>query len=242
MGPQRRLNRLLRVRIEGVARRAGVEPAGDATNFRCTATGEHMVMQPGGQPEFVGVRVPPFFDDGGQNFVASPTRPAAEGREFIEDVEGGNVTARKFVVQACKKMAPPVWSEVGHPAERMVAAQVRQQIIGQPLLRLLGPVATGAAVLGGRGFLGKLRPQGRERSLAPLALGQIARPHISLMERAQKRGFGGPRGRAGGEIGRAAGGFVGGLGGRLAEADDFGGTVGQRPEPQRGADFRDESD
>lgn len=137
-------------------------------------------------------------------------------------------------------MVPPVRSEVGHPPERMVVAQVRQQIIGQPLLRLLGPVATGAAVLGGRGFRGKLRTKGRERGLAPFMFGQIARPPISLMERGQKRGFGGPRGRAGGKIGGPASGFVGGLGGGLAEADDFGRAIGQRPEPEGGTDFRDE--
>ena len=77
------------------------------------------------EAEFVGVGVSPFFDDGRQNFGAGPTCPAAEEREFIEDVEGRNVTARKFVVQTGKKMAPPVRSEVGHPAERMVAAQMR---------------------------------------------------------------------------------------------------------------------
>ncbi len=97
MVPQRRLNRLLRVRIEGVAWCAGVEPPGDAANFGRATTGEHVIVQPGGQSEFVGVGVPPFLDDGRQNFGARLTRPAAEGREFIENVEGGNVAAGKFV-------------------------------------------------------------------------------------------------------------------------------------------------
>ena len=242
MVPQHRLDRLLRVRIERVARRAGVEPAGDAANFGRAAPGEHVVVQAGGQAEFVGVGVPPFFDDGGQNFGAGPARPAAEGREFIEDVEGGNVAAGKFAAQAAEKTVPPIWSLVGNHSERMVGTQVRQQIIGQPLLRLLGPVTAGTAVLRDRGFRRKLQAHGRKCGLAPFALGEIARPQISLMERVQKHGFGGLRGSSGGQIGGAAGGFVSGLGGGLAEAGDFGGAIGQRPEPQGGTDFGDEGD
>ena len=129
--------------IGGITGSAGVEPGGDFAGAVQSAAGKDVVVELCRQAEFIGVFLAPLFDQGREHFLGAGL--AAEMRQFVEQMELGEVASGKFRVQAAEEQLPPDRREGGDLHEGMVVAEVGEGIGPEPVLALFCPVSAGAA-------------------------------------------------------------------------------------------------
>jgi hypothetical protein len=142
-----------------------------------------MVVELRRQAEFVGVRLAPFLDQRGKDFLR--TDLAAELRQGVKQVKLGEVPSGKFRMQAAEEQFPPDGSEGGDPLNRVITAEVGEGIGPEPVLALFRPIGADAAAVDG-GDLGLELPpvggHGGRTSLVPgIALWAMAGACDGLM-------------------------------------------------------------
>jgi len=142
LGPHRVSDR----EVRGIAGRSGIKPSGGLAGTNLSTPSEDMVVELRRQPEFVGVRLAPFLDQGRKHLLG-PGLPA-ELRQDVEQVKLGEVPPGKFRMQTAEEQFPPDGREGGDPLNRVITTEMGEGIGPEPVLTLFCPVGVDAAALG----------------------------------------------------------------------------------------------
>ncbi|MFZ5495336.1 MAG: hypothetical protein ACOZE5_08370 [Verrucomicrobiota bacterium] len=175
-----------------------------------------MVMQPGGQAEFVSVGRPPIIHESREGYFPILPRLLPQTGQFLKQMKTGEVAAGKFGAEAADEQGPPDRGDSGETQDRAVTIQMSEKVGLEPLAALGRPEGPGAAALRGAGFCGKALPADGEGCFALLAESKSLRATTRYRDGREIVVFGHSRGSSEIAVGLTARGFVGRLRGGLA--------------------------